>query len=97
MTNKFKVLMHKGGIGKNSTGAELTLQDTSAVPTLQPFSIYVFDEIKEKARIGMELTDLIGKEINVNIVEMVPAQRGAGLQITGDFNLAGPNNKKAAS
>jgi hypothetical protein len=83
----------KLGLGKQKTGAEITLSDTERPRCLVPFSYYITDVPAFEARFGCKLTDLKFKPVAVAVTQMGAAQMGAGIKLQGDLGPVKPNNK----
>lgn len=75
----------KLGLGKNKTGAEITLADDGRPRCLVPFSVYVADVPAWEQQHGRQLADMKFKPCLVAVTEMAPATVGAGIKLHGEF------------
>lgn len=85
MILKMSVEALKLGLGKNKTGAEITLADEGRPRCLVPFSMYVPDVPAWEQQHGRQLADMKFKPCLCAVTEMSPAQMGAGIKLQGEF------------
>lgn len=77
----------KLGLGKNKTGAEITLADSSRPQCLVPFSYYIGDVPAFEERVRAKLTDLRYKKVLCACTSMAPATMGTGIKLEGELQL----------
>ena len=85
MILKMSVEAIKSGLGKNKTGAEITLADDGRPRCLIPFSMYVADVPAWEQKHGRKIEDMKFKPCLVAVTEMAPATVGAGIKLQGEF------------
>ncbi|RYD62661.1 MAG: hypothetical protein EOP83_14010 [Verrucomicrobiaceae bacterium] len=85
MILKMSVEAIKQGLGKNKTGAEMTLADEVRPRCLQPFSVYVPDVPAWEQTHGRKITDMVGKPCLIAVSEMQAANVGIGIKLQGEF------------
>ncbi|MEO5917019.1 MAG: hypothetical protein ABIS50_22510 [Luteolibacter sp.] len=88
MIAQFEIQALKLGLGKNKTGAEITLADNARPQCLVPFSYYIGDVPAFEAKNGKVLADLKFKLVTIGITSMSASTVGNSIKLEGDFALA---------
>lgn len=77
----------KPGLGKNRTGAEITLGDSERPRCMVPFSYYITDVPAFEEAHKVKLDSLRFKSVEIECTQMQGMDRGIGIKLEGNLSL----------
>jgi hypothetical protein len=77
----------KAGLGKNRTGAEITLADAQRPRCCVPFSYYITDVPAFEDAHKVKLDNLKFKPVQIECTQMQGMERGIGIKLEGAISL----------